>query len=925
MSASNPTEATGLHPTARPAEKRRDIQFSKKDEALRQDVHDLGEIIGELLKEQGGEALFDLVEAARKTAIDRREGDARAGAHLDSLVKSLSASASRNFVRAFSTYFQVVNAAEQVHRIRRWRDYLKDDSIRQPGSFEEAIFGLKDHGFNLQEVYDLLCKLDIEPVFTADNIEPTRRTILRKQQNIVRRLVEIQNPVLTPQERNANYESIRSDVTTIWQTEEHPPGERTVFDELEQVLFFLTDVIYRAIPPFYDRVRDALVDAFGEEARSLRIPQVLKFASWIGGDMEVRRDITARTMRETLARQRSLALDLYFNECRVLAGKLSQSSTRVDTSADILERIEYYSGHFPNAAGQVPLRHRDMPYRTFLKLISERLQSTYDDDVFPYESPDEFGRDIQLITDSLRLNKGHHAGLFSCRRLLRRIETFGFHFLTLDVRQNALVNREVVGQLLGENDWCDQPAEERAQRIQNALETNESPAMDPDNKSKRTLAIFHAISFCRRRYGKDSIGPYIISMAHGVDDMLSVLLLARWAELGKKDGRVPVDIAPYFETEEDLADCADTMQQLLDNDIYREHLEQRGNDQMIVVRYSDSEKDAGLASARWSLQQAQSALVTTMDASNVDFNLFHGRGGTISRGGGRTHAAVLGSPAGAVRGRLRATEQGELVNVKFGVRAIALRTLDQTMAAVAKATAEPRKESPKERGQWHRMMEVIAAASKQRYQALIYEPPDFFDYFRLATPVDAIERIRHGVLPDLPTNTGLVANLRAVPWDYSWTQSRHMLPGWYGFGSGLTKAIDEFGLEAVSDMAEGWYFFRALMYDVETVLAKSDLNIAARYSALAGDLHEKFYPSMRTEFDLSVEQILRIKKQQVLLERQATLRRAIRLRNPYIDPMSLLQVDLLHRWRESNREDEDLFSALIASINGIARGLQDSG
>jgi phosphoenolpyruvate carboxylase len=414
-------------------------------------------------------------------------------------------------------------------------------------------------------------------------------------------------------------------------------------------------------------------------------------------------------------------------------------------------------------------------------------------------------------------------------------------------------------------------------------------------------------------------------MAHGVDDILSVLLLARWAELGKKDGRVPVDIAPYFETEEDLADCAATMQELLDNEIYREHLRQRGNDQMIVVRYSDSEKDAGLASARWSLQQAQSALVRTLDASHVDFNLFHGRGGTISRGGGRTHAAVLGSPAGAVRGRLRATEQGELVNVKFGVRAIALRTLEQTTAAVAKATAEPRQESPKERGQWHKMMEVISAASKQRYRALVYEPPDFFDYFRLATPVDAIERIRHGVLPDLPTNTGLVANLRAVPWDYSWTQSRHMLPGWYGFGAGLTKAIDEFGLDAVRDMAESWYFFRALMYDVETVLAKSDLNIAARYSTLAGDLHGKFYPLMRTEFDLSVEQILRIKQQQVLLERQATLRRAIRLRNPYIDPMSLLQVDLLHRWRESNREDEDLFSALIASISGIARGLQDSG
>ena len=925
MSATKQPEATGLHPTATRAEKRQDIRFDKKDEALRRDVHMLGEMIGELLREQRGDELFDSVEAARQAAIERREGNPHAGTVLDSIVHSLPPAETRDFVRAFSTYFQVVNAAEQVHRIRRWRDYLKDDSIRQPGSFEEAIFELKDQGFSLKDVYDVLCDLEIEPVFTADNIEPTRRTILRKQQSIVRCLVDMQNPVLTPQEITANFESIRTDATTIWQTEEHPHEERTVFDELEHVLFFLTDIIYRAVPPFYDRVRDSLVAAFGEEARQLRIPQMLTFASWIGGDMESRREITARTMREILARQRSLILNLYYRECQNLAGKLSQSATRVGVSPKILERIEHYSGHFPNALGQIPLRHRDMPYRTLLKLVAQRLQSTYDDDVYPYESLEEFGKDLQLIADSLRENGGQHAGLFSIRRLLRRVETFGFHFLTLDVRQSALVNRRVVGQLLGEDDWADQTAEQRAQRIQQALESNESPANDPDNESKRALAIFQTISFCRRRYGKQSIGPYIISMAHGIDDILSVLLLARWAELRKKDGRVPVDIAPYFETVEDLTDCAETMRELLRNDIYRSHLAQRKNRQIIMVSYSDSNEDAGLASARWSLQQAQSELVRTLDDNHVEFNLFHGRGGTISRGGGRTHAAVLGSPAGAVRGRLRATEQGELVNTKFGVRGIALRTLEQTTAAVAKATALPRKESPKERGEWHRIMEVVATASKERYQNLIYEPSGFFEYFRLATPVDAIDRMRHGERPDMPTSAGAVNDLRDIPWDLSWSQSRHMLPGWFGFGSGLTRAIDQFGLDTVSEMAEGWYFFRALLYDVETVLAKADLNIAARYSALSGELHERFFPTIRAEFDLSVEQILNIKQQRVLLERQATLRRSIRLRNPYIDPMSLLQVDLLRRWREGGCVDEELFEGLIASINGIARGLQDSG
>jgi phosphoenolpyruvate carboxylase len=352
---------------------------------------------------------------------------------------------------------------------------------------------------------------------------------------------------------------------------------------------------------------------------------------------------------------------------------------------------------------------------------------------------------------------------------------------------------------------------------------------------------------------------------------------------------------------------------------------QRDNRQTIMVGYSDSNEDDGLASARWSLQQAQSELVTTLDKAGLEMTLFHGRGGTISRGGGRTHAAVLGSPAGAIRGRLRATEQGELVNAKFGVRGIALRTMEQTTSAVARVTALTRNDSGKENVRWYEVMEVIATASKWRYQSLIYDPPDFYDYFQLATPVDAIERMRLEMRPDITPEKGSISELRVIPWDYAWTQSRHMLPGWFGFGTGLTQAIKEFGFPVIQEMVESWYFFRALIYDVETVLARTDVNIANRYSALAGELHDKFFPVMRTEFNLSVEHILALKKQKVLLEHQNALRRSIRLRNPYVDPMSLLQVDLLRRWRASDRQDEAIFSALIASINGIARGLQDSG
>ncbi len=925
MSSPNTTEATGLHPTARPAEKRQDIKFAEKDTELRTDVHDLGFMVGELLREQGGDALYDTVEAARKTAIERREGDPAAGRHLDALVKSLSAVSARDFIRAFSTFFQVVNTAEQVHRIRRRRDYMKDASTRQPGSVDEVLFRLKEEGKTRNEVLQLLNSILVEPVFTSDAVEPTRRTILRKQQNIVRRMVDLQNPVLTPREKQGCFESIRADITTIWQTEEHPHEVRTVFDDLEHTLFYLTDVIYKAIPPFYESIQAAFNKTFDTHLKMADLDACVRFASWIGGDMVSRPDISARTIRESLARHRTLLLNLYFEETGIMTGKLSQSTSRVKVSEALLKRIEHYEGHFPNTAGLIPPRHRDMPYRIFLRFVRARLQSTFDDDVYPYESSDEFYDDIQLIHDSLERNKGRHAGLFGVQRLLRRIETFGFHFIALDIRQNALLNREVVGYCLGIEDWCEKSAEFRIERIREALRKNESPSADLNNDSRRTLAVLQAIAFCRRKYGKRAIGPYIISLAHGIDDILSVILLARWADLRNKDGNVPLDIAPSFETVEDLTNCAQTMRELLKDPVYREHVEQRGNVQTIMVSYSDSNRDAGMASARWSLQQAQSDLVDVLREAKVEMNLFHGRGGTTSRGGGKTHAAVLGSPAGAVQGRLRATEQGELVNAKYGVRGVTIRTLEQAVGSVALATALPQKEMPQEAAEWAEIMNVITAASRERYKTLVYDSPDFFDYFAASTPVDALTRLREEMQPDLAENENGNGDARGVHWDFAWTQNRAMLPGWFGVGSGLASAVQRFGVDALRDMAKSWNFFRALIYDVEVVMAKADLNITNRYSALAGDLHDKFFPIFRTEFDLALEQVLTLKGQQVLLENQPTLRRAVRLRNPYVDPMSLLQVDLLHRWRSSKRKDEALFDALIASINGIARGLQDSG
>ena len=363
--------------------RREKIRFAEKDEALRQDVHELGQMVGELLIEQGGEALYKTVESARRYAIGRREGDAEASEKLDKLLGKMSAAAARDIVRAFSTYFQVVNTAEQVHRIRRRRDYLKDSNKSQPRSLNETFERLQDAGMEIEDVNELLGRIAVEPVFMAHPTETTRRTVLRKQQNIVRRMVDMQNPALTPQEANACFESIRADITAIWQTEDSPAEASTVFDELEHTLFFLTDVIYRVIPPFYEALEDSLSDTFGEEARRIKVPRLMTFSSSIGGDLSTNQEISARIIRDTLARQRSLILDLYHKDCRGLAEKLSQSVSRIDVDPELNERIETYSKQFPGILGRLSHRYRNMPYRVFLRLIMERLQATYDDSAFP--------------------------------------------------------------------------------------------------------------------------------------------------------------------------------------------------------------------------------------------------------------------------------------------------------------------------------------------------------------------------------------------------------------------------------------------------------------------------------------------------------------------------------------------------------------
>jgi phosphoenolpyruvate carboxylase len=911
---------TRIHKSLR----RQDITFEDKDQALRDDVRRLGAMVGDLIREQSGEDLFELVENARLRAIRRREGNEKPGEDLASLVKNLDPDLALQVIRSFSTYFQIVNTAEKVHRIRRRREYLLSVDQNQPGGLEDTFLKLKASGMDIDGLQTLLDSMLIEPVFTAHPTEPTRRTILRKEQNIVKHLVDLLNPTLTPQESYAALQNIRLLVTTGWQTDEHPSEQMTVADELEHVLFFVTDVLYRTIPPFYEDIHEAVNRIYGKEGKNLELPNIVKFSSWVGGDMDGNPNVNAKTIRDTLARQRSLILDLYYKECASISAKLSQSTDRATFGQGMLDKIEEYRGIFPNAHHAVPARHRDMPYRVFLRLVQQRLQSTYDDDIFPYEKVSQFVADIELVAESLAFNKGKYAGLFSVQRLLRRIHTFGFHLVTLDVRQDSHVHRRVIAECLGEDDWLDRSAEERTERIIEAIKTREGVPMSLSTRARKTISVFQAIAFCRRKYGRKSIGPFIISMTQGADDILSVLLLAQWGELHNRRGEVPLDIAPLLETVDDLHNGSEILESLLGTELYREHLLRRRNRQTVMIGYSDSNKDGGLASARWALQTAQETLVNKVESHDIELTLFHGRGGTISRGGSKTHVAVLGAPPGTVNGRLRVTEQGEIINEKYGLRGIALRTLEQVTGSVALATALP-KHRGNDMPEWHEMMDVIAAESRRAYRKLIYETPQFYEYFRKATPIDLIERMRIGSRPSSRRSQSGIEDLRAIPWVFSWSQARFVLPGWFGLGTGLARAAEQFSDDAFREMFVEWYFMRTLTADAEMVLAKSDLGISELYSRLADDLHDQFFPIIVKEHELTRDLILEYSDHEALLEGDITLQRAIMLRNPYVDPMSLMQVDLLSRWRASNSEDEDLFTALLASVNGIAQALQNTG
>ena len=902
----------------------RHVEFGPADDRLREDVNLMGALVGGILSEQGGRELFEQVESLRRTAILRRESGAPVS-RLEAELSGLGLERASELVRAFSAYFQAVNLAERVHRIRRRREHERAEHGVQPEGLHDAVAQLHGEGVGADALAGLLGRLRIEPVFTAHPTEAVRRVLLHKERQVVEALVADLDRALTPPERRRAHERIRVALAASWQTAETPSAKPSVADEFEHVGFYLSEVLYRVLPDFLEVFDDAVRARFP----GVEVPDgVLGFGSWVGGDMDGNPNVGADTIAATLAAQRALVLGAYRRDLEPLADLLSQSLGRVGVDEPMLAKLEEYRALLPGAAGRLHPRHVDMPYRNLVLLLDERLRRTADGEEGGYPDAAGFVADLELMLASLERNRGGHAGCEPLRRVLQRARCFGFHLASLDLRQESSAHDAALAALLGDPDWPGRAVAERVTVLQELID-GRRPAADTDAaEAAATLDVFRTVATLRPRYGERVFGPYIVSMSRSAADALAVLALARIAGC-VEDGHVPLDVAPLFETVADLEAAADTLRQLFADPVYRAHLAARGNRQVVMLGYSDSAKDGGIIASRWALQQTQLALIALAGEAGIRIAFFHGRGGSISRGGGKTGRAVIAGPRGSVDGYLRLTEQGEVIHRKYGIRQIALRNLEQTTGAVLRASLRPRPAEPRE-ARWRTIAAELAADARTHYRALVHEDPDFPAYFRAATPIDVIERLRIGSRPSKRGGTGEVDALRAIPWVFSWAQNRSGLTAWYGVGTALARAVERHGEDVLAEMARDWPFFGTLVDDVEMVLAKSDLAIFERYSTLAaglpeGDLHELFFDRIAAEFSRTRGCILAIKGAGELLAGDPKLARSIRLRNPYVDPISVLQVDLLARWREQDRPEGELLQALVATVNGIAAGIQNTG
>ena len=894
-----------------------------KEAPLRRDVRSLGRLLGEVLKEQAGDQLFSAVEELRLLLIEHRESHAQTEHDVDSvqrlieraesIVSRLDVAEAHQMAKAFAIYFELTNLAETNHRKRRRRAaQTSPELLAQPGSFLGTLRRMRDAGITQQQALGWLSKIEVILVFTAHPTEVARRTVLFKRRRIAAELEQLDRLPLTERESEKHEQAIIAEITALWQTDEVRRRQPRVRDEIRMGLDYYPSVLFETLPALYEELADDFREAYGEELPANALPRVLRFGSWIGGDRDGNPLVTPECTRDALQIARETILGYYVERVNDLIWQLSPSTYQVPVSTELQDALNSYAATV-SAPELNPKRHPPQePYRRFLDYVLARLVLARDDrdNANAYHIAAEFYADLSLARQSLSANGGERIARFMFDPLLRQVDTFGFHLHTLDVREHARVHKRALLEFSG------------------ALAATEGSL--PAAPSKETMKLFDSlrmVSAVKRDFPAEAIRSYVISGAQSAADVTALVSLAELsgvqvaATSGSDPGVMPV---PLFESIEDLRNCPSVCRSLWTSADYARLLDSWGRRQEVMLGYSDSNKDGGMLTSTWEIFKAHRALHEVAAECNVGLTLFHGRGGTVGRGGGPTHHAIIAQPQGAFTGQIKITEQGEVMNWKYSERILAERNLELMIAASLEALSRPNNiagfaELDQES---EAALEQMSQDAFAFYREKIAENEAVLTYFEEATPVKELEHMRIGSRPTRRSSQRGLNDLRAIPWVFGWMQTRHVVPAWFGVGFALERFSDAKLLEKLMQFP----FFIELIANVEMGLAKADLSIARLYAGLVSDaaLREQVFSMLFEEFERTRAIVLRLTGQTTLLEKNPVLARSIRLRNPYVDPLSLIQVELLRRKRRGE-DNDNLNYALAATINGIAAGLRNTG
>lgn len=917
---------------------------SSKDEPLRNDIRLLGRLLGDTVRDQEGEAVFDIVEKVRQTAIRfARDGDPASRDELAALLDPLPRDTTQAVVRAFSYFLQLANIAEDEHHIRRRRAHDLAGSPPREGSLVFALDTLSTAKVSPEAIADFFAHALVAPVLTAHPTEVQRQSLIRNHRDIAALLDRRERLQMTPEEEAENDLGLANAILTLWQSRMLRPVRLKVLDEVKNGISYFRETFFTELPRLYIQATQQLQKRYPKTIWAL--PPFFRVGSWIGGDRDGNPFVTAEILREALRLQSAATLNHYLDEVHELGAELPLSELLVDVTPELRAMAE-------RSPDQSPQRI-DEPYRRALSGIYARVAATARQldhvepvrheigHAEPYATPAELRSDLKILANSLKLNGGASLAGGRLRRLLRAVQVFGFHLAPIDLRQNSEVHARSVAALLAAAGRCPDyetlTENARIRLLTEELSTPRplySPWLTYDEETQGELAIFFAARELREKYGAAALPNCIISKTDGVSDLLELALLLkesgllRPAQSPTHTPQLDVNIIPLFETIEDLQKSAATMAGVFALPVYRQLVAGRGNEHEVMLGYSDSNKDGGFLTSGWELYKAEIELTGVFREHGVRLRLFHGRGGSVGRGGGPSYHAILAQPAGAVSGQIRLTEQGEVISTKYGNPDNGRRNLEVLLAATLEASLTDHENQLEPAGQFHAVMDQLSQRAFTAYRGLVYETPGFTTYFRQSTVVSEIAQLNIGSRPASRKASERIEDLRAIPWVFSWAQCRLMLPGWYGFGSAVDSYLAEHpeGLNMLRRMLKSWPFFKSLLSNMDMVLAKTDLAIASRYAELVvdADLRESIFARIVGEWELTRKHLLAILQQDDFLGDNPMLKRSLQLRAPYMDPLNHLQVELLKRHRAGDT-DERVARGIHLTINGIASGLRNSG